>query len=277
MLMPTTTQFDGRPSSHLAVDRAMQVLVFLGTRPAGASLLEISRQTGIPKPSLHRTLSAMRSRGFASQLESGGPYLLGPAVLEAAFRFHDGLDLRRLMHPLATQARDHFNQTCHVVVLDGSSVTYIDKIEADIAVRLTSVIGGRNPAHATGVGKALLAELLPDDAAVRIWVRANGPLTARTEQTATTAKALGAALAQVRAVGWSIDDEESEEGLLCVAVRVPLVFGSLSPRVAISVTGLREPLVRYGVRRAGQELLDLVDGFEFGAHAAATGGTALTR
>src|SRR5690349_17933145 len=100
-------------SSHVAVDRALRVLSFLGTRPAGASLLEISVSTGIPKPSLHRTLSAMRARGFASQPEPGGPYLLGPAVLEAAFTFHAGLDLRQLLHPLAVQIRDHFRQTCH--------------------------------------------------------------------------------------------------------------------------------------------------------------------
>ena len=72
----------------------------------------------------------MRGRGYASQSEPGGPYLLGPAVLEAAFTFHAGLDLRRLLHSLAAKVRDHFRQTCHVVVLDGAQVSYIDKVEA---------------------------------------------------------------------------------------------------------------------------------------------------
>lgn len=254
------------PSTHNAVDRALRVLSFLGSRPQGASLLEISTSTGIPKPSLHRTLTAMRDRRYASQPEAGGPYLLGPAVLEAAFTFHAGLDLRRLLHPLATQVRDHFRQTCHVVVLDLAQVTYIDKVEANISVRLTSVIGGRNPAHATGVGKALLAQTLPDAKAVRAWVTDHGPLARRTGHTITTAPRLARALDEVRERGWAVDDQESEEGLLCVATCVPLVFGTLSPRVAISVTGLREPLVRYGTERAGRELLAIVNGFEFGAH-----------
>jgi IclR family acetate operon transcriptional repressor len=253
-------------SSHVAVDRALAVLSFLGSRPGGASLQEVAAHTGIPKPSLHRTLTAMRERGFATQAVPGGPYLLGPAALEAAFRFHAGLDLRRLMHPLATEVSKHFHQTCHVSVLDGANVVYVDKVEADLGVRITSVIGGRNPAYATGVGKALLAELLPDDDAVRAWVERYGPLQARTAHTATTAEALAKSLNDVRAFGWSVDDEESEDGLACVAARVPLVFGALAPRVAISVTGLRPRMVQYGIERTGRELLALIDRFEFGVH-----------
>ena len=194
----------------------------------------------------------MRGRGYASQSEPGGPYLLGPAVLEAAFTFHAGLDLRRLLHPLAAQVRDHFRQTCHVVVLDGAQVTYIDKVEADIGVRLTSVIGGRNPAHATGVGKALLADALPDAGAVRDWVAEHGPLAQRTSHTLTTAPELARALDEVRGrgVGAGRSGERGRPGLH--AARVPLVFGPLTPPVAISVTGLREPLVRYGTQRAGR-------------------------
>lgn len=264
--MPRTRPNDDAAPAHLAVDRALRVLTFLGTRPGGASLLEISTRTGIPKPSLHRTLGAMRARGFASQPEPGGPYLLGPAVLEAAFTFHAGLDLRRLLHPLAVQARDRFGQTSHVAILDGSQVTYIDKVEADIGVRLTSVVGGRNPAHATGLGKAMLADLLPDRTAVRAWVAEHGPLAARTANTAATPDKLARRLDDVRKRGWALDDQESEDGLVCVAARVPLVFGALSPRVAISVTGLGAAMSRYGIERAGQELLQLVERFEFGAH-----------
>jgi IclR family acetate operon transcriptional repressor len=144
-------------------------------------------------------------------------------------------------------------------------VVYVDKVEANIGVRITSVIGGRNPAHATGVGKALLAELLPDDAAVRAWAQRHGPLQARTARTATSATMLSKSLNDVRTFGWAVDDEESEDGLLCVAARVPLVFGVLAPRVAVSVTGLRSRMVQYGIERTGRELVALIDRFEFHA------------
>jgi IclR family acetate operon transcriptional repressor len=257
----------------MAVDRALQVLLLLGSRPDGLSLQEIAEHTGVPKPSLHRMLVAMRARGCAVQRESGGVYLLGPAVLEAAFTFHAGLDLRRLLHPLAEQVSEHFRQTCHVAVLDGGSVTYVDKVEAPIGVRLTSVIGGRNPAHATGVGKVLLADALPDRAAVRGWVAEHGPLVARTSRTIISADRLAAELDEVRARGWSVDDEESEEGLACVATRVPLVFGSRSPTVAVSATGLRTALTEHGIERAGRELVAIVERFDFGAPGGAPAAT----
>src|SRR4051794_3180259 len=157
----------GASPSHQAVDRALQVLEHLGRHPAGCTLQELSVATGVPKPSLHRILASMRARGFAAQLESGGVYVLGPAALEAAFTFHSKLDLRQLLHPLVRSVSSTFQQTSHLAVFADPMIVYVDKIEADIGIRITSVVGGRNPAHATGVGKALLAHELPDDAAVR--------------------------------------------------------------------------------------------------------------
>lgn len=263
--MPHPDKATGPASAHVAVDRALQVLSVLGAHPGGVGLRDIAAATGIPKPTVHRTLVAMRERGYASQPEAGGSYLLGPAALEAAFTFHAGLDLRRLMRPLATRVRDHFRQTCHVAVLDGAQVTYVDKAEADLGVRLTSVVGGRNPAHVTAVGKALLAAELDDGAAVRAWAEQHGPLAARTDHTITGVSELTDALAEIRSRGWALDDEESEPGLVCVGACVPLVFGPLVPRVAVSVSGLATPMARYGIELIGAELCALVADFEFTA------------
>lgn len=249
--------------AHLAVDRALQVLTFLGRHPAGASLLQMSTGLGVPKPSLHRILSSMRARGFAAQRETGGVYLLGPAALEAAFTFHAGFDLRQVLHPLVLAVRDRFQQTAHLACLAGGEISYVDKVEANIGVRITSVIGGRNPAHATGVGKVLLAHMLGDQTAVGEWIAEHGPLVRRTPNTATTVGELAAALTAVRDTGWAVDDEESEQGLICVAARVPMVFGELSPQTAVSVTGLREPMRAYGLDRIGAELLGLIAAFDF--------------
>ncbi|WP_308467240.1 IclR family transcriptional regulator [Rathayibacter soli] len=253
----------GHAPSHQAVDRALQVITFLGTRAGGASLQEISRATGIPKPSLHRTLSSMRDRGFASQLNAGGPYLLGPAALEAAFQFHANLDLRQLLRPLMLEIQGQSGQTVHLARLNGGDVVYLDKLESSIGVRLTSVIGGRNPAYCTGVGKALLADQLIDATAVAAWVDRYGPLTAHTATTITTEKALAADLEKTRKRGYAIDNEENEDSLFCVAATVPLVFGGLVPPLALSVTGLKDRMRALGVDRLGTNLVGLIADFEF--------------
>ncbi len=153
------------------------------TSGSGYTLEELSAQTAIPKSTLHRTLAALKARGFAAQPRPGGPYTLGPQLLAVAFGFHERLDVRGLIHPLLVRARDQFGETVHMGVLDGADVVYLDKVESLKPLKMTSVIGGRNPAPATALSKALLAWTLPDDAAVSAWLDAAGPLAARTPNT----------------------------------------------------------------------------------------------
>ncbi|MGN6742819.1 MAG: IclR family transcriptional regulator [Amnibacterium sp.] len=251
--------------AHRAVDRALEVIAYLGAHPGGVSLHDLATATGTPKPTLHRILRSMRERGFAAQPEPGGDYFLGAAAVEAAFRFHAGLDLRRILRPLLVQVQQDAAQTVHLATLDGAEVVYLDKLEADLGIRLSSVVGGRNPAHVTGVGKALLAAQLTGPAAVERWVERFGPLAVRTPHSVATAADLARELEATRARGYAIDDEESEESLLCVAAEVPLVFGPASPPVAISITGLKTRMTALGVERLGTGLLAAVDAFAYRA------------
>jgi IclR family acetate operon transcriptional repressor len=253
--------------AHRAVDRALEVIAQLGAHPHGVSLHDLATVTGTPKPTLHRILRSMRDRGFATQPEPGGDYFLGAAAVEAAFRFHAGFDLRQVLRPTLVHVQRFAAQTVHLATLDGAEVVYLDKLETDLGIRLSSVVGGRNPAHVTGVGKALLASQLPDTPAVEDWVARHGPLAPRTSRSLTTAAALAEELAVIRTRGYAIDDEESEESLLCVAAVVPLVFGPASPPVAISVTGLKTRMVAMGVESLGARLLAAIDAFAFRAAA----------
>lgn len=253
------------PPAHRAVDRALEVIAYLGAHPRGVSLHDLSAATGTPKPTLHRILRSMRERGFAAQPDPGGDYYLGAAAVEAAFRFHAGLDLRQILRPLLVQVQRSAGQTVHLATLEGAEVVYLDKLDADLGIRLSSVVGGRNPAPVTGVGKALLAAQLPDPGAVAAWVERHGPLVRRTPSSLTSAAALERELEATRARGYAVDDEESEESLLCVAAVVPLVFGPASPPVAISITGLKTRMTALGVEGLGTALLAAVDAFAFRA------------
>src|SRR5579859_6099898 len=112
-----------------SVDRALRILTVVGSAARGLSLDDLAVRLGIPKSSLHRILAALKFRRYVSQPEPGGPYFLGPEMLATAFRFHDALDLRALIHPLLAQISDELNETTHMAVLDGAEVIYQDKIE----------------------------------------------------------------------------------------------------------------------------------------------------
>ncbi len=217
-----------------SVDRALRILALIGGAATGLSLDELATKLEIPKSSLHRILAALKFRRFVSQPEIGGAYFLGTELLATAFRFHDMLDLRALVHPLLIRLSAELNETMHMAVLDGAEIVYQDKIEASHSIKLSSVIGGRNPAHATGVGKALLAWTYPTDEAARAWAAQWEPLPRPTKRTVRSAAQLADELAQVRTRGYAIDVEENEVGVRCAAV--PIFLGRPSPAAAVSIT-----------------------------------------
>lgn len=228
----TTTE----ESPVTSVDRALRILTVVGAAPRGLSLDELAAALAIPKSSLHRILAALKYRKYVAQPQPGGPYFLGSELMATAFRFHDTLDMRALVHPLLTRISAELNETTHLAVLDGAEVVYQDKIESSHAIKMSSVIGGRNPAHATGVGKALLAWTYPTDADLRSWAAEHGPLPLRTPRTITSVALLCEHLAQVRERGYAIDIEENETGVRCAAV--PIFLGQPAPAAAVSVTVL---------------------------------------
>lgn len=261
---------DGAETRLVGSDRVLAVLRELAQRPAGATLDELSRAVGSPKATVHRALAALRRAGFAAQ-DSPGHYQLGDEFLRLAFTHHeDRPDHVRIRLALQTLAH-RFGETAHYAVLDlgldlgpgpahdAAHVVYRAKVDPPAGgVRLTSVVGGRNLAHATAVGKLLLAHALPDDAAVRTWA-ADRPLEGRTASTITSVDALVAALAQVRRDGYAVDDEENETGIVCLAVPAYLMSaGTPSGAVSVSAVRFRTPLE--SLRAAVDEIRAVVAG-----------------
>ncbi|GAA2770414.1 hypothetical protein GCM10020219_043940 [Nonomuraea dietziae] len=151
-------------------DRVLVVLRVLAEHPEGIGLEEMAKAVGSPKPTAHRALAALRRAGFASQ-DGRGRYVLGDDFLRLAFAHHEARPDHVRIRPALVRLAARFGETAHYAVLDGREVVYRAKVDPPSgAVRLTSTVGGRNPAHNTGVGKLLLAWALPDDAAVTAWV-----------------------------------------------------------------------------------------------------------
>lgn len=237
-----------------SVDKALRILEYLSENPRGMTLEEVAERAGSPRSSMHRLLSALKHRGFAVQPEANGRYFLGPNLIAAAFRFHDALDIRLLVHPELLRVHREFNETVHLGVLTGAQIIYVDKVEAVRPVKLTSTIGGRNPAHSTGLGKALLAWTYPDDERLLEWVATHGPLAARTPNTITNPRALCEELATIRARGYATDLGENEIEVNCVAV--PLFIGSPRPAAALSLSAPRQRLGAEDLERVASSLLE---------------------
>jgi IclR family transcriptional regulator, acetate operon repressor len=240
----------------VGADRVLALLVELAGHPDGATLEDLAAAMGGSKSTIHRALGSLVRSGLADQ-SGRGRYVLGDEFVRLAFRHHAARPETERIEPVLRALADRFGETAHYGVLDGHEIVYRAKVDPSVgAVRLTSIVGGRNPAATTAVGKVLLSGLLTTPADVVAWLD-GATIVPRTPHTITTPEGLAAELARTRERGYGVDDQENELGVNCLAVPVHL-DGSAVPAGAISVSGLafRTPLAH--LEAAAAEITDLV-------------------
>ncbi|MGA5450622.1 IclR family transcriptional regulator [Streptomyces umbrinus] len=233
----------GAESSRLVgSDRVLAVLKELARYPDGVGLEELTRVIGSPKPTVHRALGALRRAGLADQ-DVRGRYVLGDEFLRMAFAHHEARPEHVRIRPALEALAHRFGETSHYAVLDGREVVYRAKVDPPTgAVRLTSTVGGRNPAHTTAVGKLLLAQQLDTLDAVEAWIGST-PLVPRTPRTLCSAATLHSELRITGERGYGLDDQENETGVNCLSLPV-YATSPTTPSGALSISALayRTPL-----------------------------------
>ncbi len=238
----TDTAGDDPAARLVGADRVLAVLLELGEHPRGVTLDSLSATLDSPKPTIHRALGALKRAGLALQT-SRGTYMLGDEFLRIAFRNFAERPESELVTPILERLAARFGETAHYAVLSGTDVVYRAKADPPSgAVRLTSVVGGRNPAHCTAVGKLLLSESVETRQQLGELL-GPGPLPRRTPHTITDIGALWRELETIRERGYAVDAEENEEGINCIAIPFGLDAGLPQPgAVSISALAFRTPL-----------------------------------
>jgi IclR family acetate operon transcriptional repressor len=218
------------------------LLVIRALAGAGRALTpaELAQATGLNRSTVHRLAEILRHRGWLTRIEADdgrsrfdlGPATLGIAALVTA-KWDTGAKLRPIIDALARSV----GETVHVGVLEHNLLVHIDRAMPDTGMTVAASVGSREFAHATGLGKALLAAL-PDDELPRRFP--DERLPQRSPTTIATRSRLADQIHEIRARGYAIDDEESSRGVRCVAAPV---FGPGSqPLLAISVTTMPQRL-----------------------------------
>jgi DNA-binding IclR family transcriptional regulator len=228
----------GEPESgQTGAGRVLKALKLLADHPRAVRLEEFARELGAPKSTTHRILVTLRRAGFAEQDEEGR-YLLSMEFLRLAFRYHEALDDRNIVQSTLESLANRFGETAYYARLDRSEVVYLAMVNAPGYLHTATLVGARQPAYRTALGKALLARMLPDRASVDRFVELYGPLQGSTENSLTNAAALDSDLRATRTRGYAIDNEENEAGVVCIAF--PVFLGPQStPAGAISVAAIK--------------------------------------
>ena len=217
-------------------DRVLAVLLELAEHPGGISLDDLAQRVNGSKPTVHRALASLRKAGLAAQ-SARGVYELGDEFLRLAYRFQDARPETARIEPLLRELAAEFGETAHFGILDRDQIVYRAKVDPPVgAIRLTSTIGGRNPASSTAMGKLLLSFDIHSLGELQSWL-GSAKLHAHTEHTLTTPETLFADIAASAERGYGIDDQENEIGINCIALPVFLEPGR-PVSGAVSVSGL---------------------------------------
>src|SRR5271154_6090462 len=221
---------DGPYQLH-SLDRAVSVLEVLGESDTPLSLAEICQRMGLHKSTAHRSLMVLeRSALIERTMENR--YRLGLKLYELGNRAVEQIDLRARVQPFFRRLASQVGETVHLSVLQKTSIVYLDKVEPNRRVCLSSKTGTSNPVYCTSMGKAMLA-FQPEEIIDQIISKIR--FVRYTPKTLTTREALMKALDRVRRRGYAIDDQEIEVGVRCIGA--PIFDEKRRAIAAVSVSG----------------------------------------
>lgn len=220
---------------NTSIQKAFRVLSFVAANPEQKSLSEMSRALSMNKTTLFRFLHTLESLHLVEK--RNGAYVPGIKLFELGSKVPVKQLIVEKAHPILMRLAEEVNETVNFGELNKNRIIYLDKCESKRSLQIQTSIGSRISLHATALGKAALS-LLP--AAERDAVISRLHLESITKKTITDPQQLKTYIEEVSKKGYSLDIEELELGLHCVAV--PLSIPGLNFFGAVSFAG---PSVRF--------------------------------
>lgn len=212
----------------------MSLLTAFGTDRTELGISELSRRSRLAKSTTHRLVGELVRLGL---LEQVGPAVrLGMQLFELGQLVPRQRTLKEAALPFMEDLREATQSNVHLAMLEGIEVVYVEILRVRDSQPLPSRVGGRMPAHATGVGKAILAFSAPEVVKARI----EAGLTRRSPYTIIMPGPLARELRGIIETGISFDRQESAVGIVCAAAPVFGADGTVA--AALSVTGRAERL-----------------------------------
>lgn len=211
--------------------RALEVLKLLGTADNPMSLAELSGRLRVPKPTLLRLLAVLEEQEFIYREGVPPVYAVGHAVLQISETYRRQANVAEIAGPYLRRLADTTGFTANLGVLEGPWVLHICVEEPDRPLRFRSSSGSLDHTHCTGLGKMLLSRLRADGIDSHLTTE---PFEKFTPFTLVAREDLESEIARIRSRGYSIDRQERDMGVTCMAVPILTATGI---NVALSVAG----------------------------------------
>lgn len=210
--------------------RAFALLERIAVADDPPTLEDLTRATGLPKPTVYRILRLLMRGGLVERVVHQKRYVVGERVCSLSLAVQMRSPQRRERVAILGRLVEAIGETCNFTMLDGNEVVYLERVETSANVRLHMRAGSRVPLHCTASGKLLLSEL---PAAQIDHLLGPGPLRRYTERTVVDVATLMRELDKVRSSGVGTDVGEYLDGSVCLAVPVRDARGRMCAAVAV--------------------------------------------
>jgi DNA-binding IclR family transcriptional regulator len=199
------------------LERGLNILRLFSRSRRTISPPDMARELGIPRSTVFRLVQTLEEMGFLERVADGNGYALGAAVLTLGFEYLGSLDLIELADPVLARLRDRTGCSAHLAIRRGTDMIYLSRHASRAAISSSVNVGTALPAHATIMGRIMLADLSDDE----LGALYDGQTLARfTDQTPTSLTALRALLAEDRRRGYAVSTAFFERGVSAVAAPV---------------------------------------------------------
>ena len=213
--MAAMTGIDSDRDRIQSLERGFAVLLAFDADRPNPTLAELAAVTNLSRPAVRRILLTLQGLGYVEG--NAGRWRLTPRVLSIGQHYSASNAMIEVAQPHLLRLAEETHESASLAALDGDEVVYIARVPVRRIMSINVSIGTRVPAHATSMGRALLAWASPQEVDSVI---AESGLRAYTASTVTDPSAFRAALRRVREQGWALVAEELEEGLLSVSAPV---------------------------------------------------------
>jgi len=207
---------------------ALEMAVDGGVKPS-----DLAKVLGVDRSTAYRLLYTLVVKGYLNQNPSTHEFVANPAKLfELNSKVHEQMDWLSVASRFLNVLRDKTGETANLGVLHDGEIVYVGQQRAQETVIVNHSLGARRPLHCSALGKAIIAFLSPAEVD-RLLPRDKLPM--RTPRTITDRETLKLDLDRVRESGYAIDDEETIEGVRCIAA--PILDHSGQVIAAIGISG----------------------------------------
>jgi DNA-binding IclR family transcriptional regulator len=222
-----------------SAQRVLRMFELLALHPEGLTINDVSNILSFPQSSTSVLVATLFKEGYLT-VDTMKRYKLGPKLIQLGSVAMETMDISSQGLPYLKKLKEDVQETVFMAVLSSRNLVYVAKIDCDRSIRTTAQPGHSKPLYCTGLGKIFLT-FLPESE--RNSILDHIQFEQVTKNTITNRETLEIQLEKFAKLGYSIDNEENEEGLICLAAPIFGADGLILS--AISVAGPKERMLKH--------------------------------